>query len=69
MHTEPVSASFRSLIEKCLQTAQSAKCSEPASEAGTGRFFQRCQQPKLTECEPATRTEVNIRVLEDYLRP
>ncbi|NCB37950.1 MAG: hypothetical protein EOM80_04200 [Erysipelotrichia bacterium] len=69
MHIEPVSASFRALVERCLAKNQFQNQPEAGSDFSHNLPFS--QQRLYQDSGNATeiRTELNVRVIEDFLRP
>ncbi len=66
MHGDQVSASFRSLVEKCLKRAmaQNIAGSETVLSGESG-FDRGVAAESVT---PETRTEVNLKVLQEFLK-
>jgi len=64
MQTEPAVSTFRDLVVKCLQQTKS-QVSEPATIEPRPK-----QNPASDPFSAAElRTEINLRVIEDFLKP
>ncbi len=66
MHGDQVSASFRSLVEKCLKRAMAQNiASSEAVLSGANGFDRGVVADPAT---PEIRTEVNLKVLQEFLK-
>ncbi len=66
MHGDQVSASFRSLVEKCLKRAMAQNVAgSEAVLSGENGFAQGVTAESAT---PEIRTEINLKVLQEFLK-
>jgi len=66
MHGDQVSASFRSLVEKCLKRAMAQNIAGSEAVLSGENGFDRGVVAEPTT--PETRTEVNLKVLQEFLK-
>ncbi len=66
MHGDQVSAAFRSLVEKCLKRAMAQNIAGSEAVLSGENGFDRGVVAEPTT--PETRTEVNLKVLQEFLK-
>lgn len=66
MHGDQVSASFRSLVEKCLKRAMAQNIADPEPVLSGENGFDLGVAAESTT--PEIRTEVNLKVLQEFLK-
>lgn len=66
MHGDQVSASFRSLVEKCLKRAMAQNAAGSETVLSGEKGFDQSDAEGLAT--PGIRTEVNLKVLRGFLK-